>query len=87
MQNKLQSVSLLPEDDSEGAAAALPALIRAAVTLVTSSSVAPNSRNFGEETVQIRAFLNDFRKDNCSSPPITQYVEARGIIEVSFKSL
>ena len=28
-----------------------------------------------------------FRKDNCSTPPRAQYVEARGMIEVSFDSL
>ena len=28
-----------------------------------------------------------FRKDNCSRPPTAQYVEARGMIEVSFESL
>ena len=27
------------------------------------------------------------RKDNCSRPPAAQYVEARGMIEVSFESL
>ena len=28
-----------------------------------------------------------FRKDNFSRPPTAQYVEARGMIEVSFESL
>ena len=28
-----------------------------------------------------------FRKDNCSRPPTAQYLEARGMIEVSFESL
>ena len=41
--------------------------------------------------LQIRAYLNErpptFRKENCSRPLTAQYVEARGMIEVSFESL
>ena len=55
-------------------------LVFTLLALLNKSDITTGQSVFEQEAPTVR-------KDNCSRPPTAQYVEARGIIEVSFETL